>query len=138
MKEFINKSMIEVASQLVGCFGYHYKTHNTLTKRIIDDKKYNFKVDIILNLEKKTDNQTIISNDYIITDKFNRTYKYSRFELHVHLIKKLLANYNYKVNTIVDSKYINMEYLTNSYKIFLKKQLDKMRIIFRQTMLEIR
>ena len=136
MKEFINKSMIEVASQLVGCFGYHYKAHNTLTKRIIDDEKYNFKVDIILNLEKKTDNQTIISNDYIITDKFNRTYKYSRFELHVHLIKKLLANY--KVNIIEDSKYINMEYITNSYELFLKKQLDKMRIIFRQTMLEIK
>lgn len=136
MKEFINKSMIEVATQLVGCFGYHYKAHNTLTKRIIDDEKYNFKVDIILNLEKKTDNQTIISNDYIITDKFNRTYKYSRFELHVHLIKKLLANY--KVNIIEDSKYINMEYITNSYELFLKKQLDKIRIIFRQTMLEIK
>ena len=136
MKGFINKSMIEVVTQLVGCFGYHYKAHNTLTKRIIDDEKYNFKVDIILNLEKKTDNQTIISNDYIITDKFNRTYKYSRFELHVHLIKKLLANY--KVNIIEDSKYINMEYITNSYELFLKKQLDKMRIIFRQTMLEIK
>ena len=136
MKEFINKSMIEVASQLVGCFGYHYKAHNTLTKRIIDDNKYNLKVDIILKFEKKTDNQTIISSDFIVTDKFNRRYKYSRFELHVHLIKKLLANY--KVNIIEDSKYINMEYITNSYELFLKKQLDKMRIIFRQTMLEIK
>ena len=136
MKEFINKSMIEVASQLVGCFGYHYKTHNTLTKRIIDDNKYNLKVDIILKFEKKTDNQTIISSDFIVTDKFNRRYKYSRFETHVSLINKLLANY--KANTIVGPKYVTLDYFTNSYEIFLKKQLDRMRIIFRQTMLEIK
>lgn len=136
METIINKSLNEVAIQLVGIFGYLYRTHTKITKRIIDDNKYNLKVDIILKLEKKTPNETIILSDFIVTDKFNRSYKYSRFETHVALINKLIANY--KANTIVNSKYVTLEYFTNSYEIFLKKQLDKMRIIFRQTMLEIK
>lgn len=131
----INKSIIEVSTKLVGSFDYQYKGYRTLFKNVVTDNKYNLKIDIVIRLKKKSDNETTISSDFIIKDKFNKTYKYNRFESNVNLIDKLISNY--RSNTIIGSKYINMEYFTNSYKIFLRKQLEKSRNILRQTIFKL-
>ena len=131
----INKSIIEIGIQLIVSLDYQLKGDNTLFKNVIDNNQYGLKVDIVIKLKKKSDNETTISSDFIITDKFNKTYKYNRFESNVNLIDKLISNY--RSNTIIGSKYINMEYFTNSYKIFLRKQLEKSRNILRQTIFKL-
>lgn len=131
----INKSIIEIGIQLIVSLDYQLKGDNTLFKNVIDNNQYGLKVDIVIKLKKKSDNETTISSDFIITDKFNKTYKYNRFESNVNLIDKLISNY--RSNTIIESKYINMEYFTNSYKIFLRKQLEKSRNILRQTIFKL-
>lgn len=131
----INKSINELTTQLIGSFDYQYKTHNTLFKNVISNNKYNLKVDIVIKVKKKTNNETTISSDFIITDRFNKTYKYNRFETNVNLIDKLISNY--RSNTIIGSKYLNMEYFTNSYKYFIRKQLEITRNILRQTIFKL-